>query len=245
MSEILAEDFMSVVIPAFNEEENIRRIPSELLPILDGMGIGYEVIIIDDGSRDSTSEEVDKISKLHKGVRLVRHEENMGLAEATRTGIKHARGNITVFLDADFTFHPQDIPKLYAKYRETHCDCVVGSHFISKGSTEVELHRLILSRTLNFLYSLLLGKKVSTISSIFRLYKTEALKKLNLTSKGFSICAEILVNMLRDARHIEEVPVKLTTRIYGNSKINARKEFMNHMRMLLRIFAWNVKRLFS
>ena len=111
----MTKDFMSVVIPAFNEQENIKRIPKELLPVLNKMIIKYEVIIIDDGSKDDTAKEVQKIIRKYRNVRIVSHRKNMGLAEATRTSIKHLKGNIAVFLDSDFTFHPREIPKLYAK----------------------------------------------------------------------------------------------------------------------------------
>lgn len=235
------QDFLSVVIPAFNEQENIKRIPKELLPVLNRMPVKYEVIIVDDGSSDMTAEEAAKIMKRFKHARLVRHKKNMGLAEATRTGIKNINGNIAVFLDSDFTFHPREIPKLYAKYKDTGCDCVVGSHFSTKGSTDVQFHRLMLSRSVNKIYGILLGRKISTISSIFRLYKTKPLKKLKLESKGFDICAEILVKLIQDKNTIEEVPVRLTTRIYGESKLNNKKEFVNHVRMLGKLAKWRTR----
>ena len=241
----MARDFMSVVIPAFNEQENIKRIPKELLPVLNKMSVNYEVIIVDDGSRDDTAKEAQKIIRKHRNVRMVSHKKNMGLAEATRTGIKHMKGGVAVFLDSDFTFHPREIPKLYAKYKETGCDCVVGAHFSSKGSTDVVFYRMILSKGVNTLYSTLLGQKISTISSIFRLYKTSELKKLKLKSNGFDICAEILVKMLQKKKRIEEVPVKLTTRIYGESKLNNRKEFINHIKMLSKVSGWKIKRSFE
>ncbi len=241
----MKRDFISVVIPAYNEEDNIKRIPKELLTVLDRMPIKYEVIIIDDGSTDKTYHETSIIAKKCKNIRIVKHKENIGLAEATRTGIKNVKGNITVFLDSDFTFHPREIPSLYKKYTETNCDCVVGSHFSPKGNTDVVFHRLILSRGVNKLYSMLLGKKISTISSIFRLYKSKELKKLKLNSKSFDVCAEILVKMVNNKCHIEEVPVKLTTRIYGESKLDNKKEFINHVKMLSKIAKWKAVRRFE
>ena len=237
----MKKDFMSIVIPAFNEQENIKRIPNELLPVLNQMKIKYEVVVVDDGSRDGTGKEIKKIMRRHKNVRLVTHNKNMGLAEATRTGIRSVRGNISVFLDSDFTFHPREIPKLYSKYRQTGCDCVVGSHFSSKGKTDVKFHRLMLSKGVNSLYSTLLGKRLSTVSSIFRLYRTSKLKNLNLKSKGFDICAEILVKMIQNRCYIEEVPVKLTTRIYGESKLDNKKEFVNHVKMLSKLIKWKIR----
>ncbi|HLC77319.1 MAG TPA: glycosyltransferase family 2 protein [archaeon] len=235
------KDFMSVVIPAYNEEQNIKRIQDELMPVMKSMPLTYEIIVVDDGSTDNTYNEALKISKTNKKVRIVRHKRNMGLAAATRTGIKSSRGNISVFLDSDFTFHPSEMPKLYKKYKETGCDCVVGSHFGPSGDPDLLFHRLVLSKGVNKLYSTFLGKKISTISSIFRLYKTAEIKKLKLNSKGFDICAEILVRMIQNKCHIEEVPVRLTTRIYGESKLNNRKEFVNHIKMLSKVASWKIK----
>lgn len=235
-------DSMTVAIPACNEEENIRRIEKELIPVMKGIGMPYEILIIDDGSKDNTAEEVRKLQKKYKAVRMVQHGRNLGLGAGTRTGVKNARGSLLVFLDADFTFHPREIPKLLAKYRSGDYDCVIGSQFGKGGKTRMQAHRKFLSRSVNALYRIMLGKNVTTMSSIFRLYKKTALKGISMKSDGFDVCAEILFDMIKKNRKVAEVPVTLTTRIYGESKISNRKEIKNHLKLLSKIAKWRITR---
>lgn len=232
-------EFLTVAIPACNEQDNIKRIEKELMPVLEKL-MKYEILIVDDGSTDSTAQEVRKLQRRYKSVRLVSHGRNLGLGCATRTAIRHACGNIMIFLDADFTFHPREIPKLLERYRKGDVDCVAGSQFGEGGNT-LPAKRLVLSKGVNVLYQLLLGKKLTSTSSIFRLYKTDQLRQLRLSGEQFSICAEILFKLMLDKRRVEEVPVLLTTRIYGESKIRNARETKNHLTLLSRIALWRFR----
>lgn len=205
------------------------------------MPITYEVIIINDGSTDNTLNEAKKISIENRNLKIIQHDTNLGLAESLRTAIEHIQGNLTVFLDADFTFHPSEIEKLYEKYIEKNCDCVIGSHFSIIGNASVSSCRLILSKGINMLYRMLFGTKISAITPIFRLYKTSVLKQLKLVSQGFEISAEIFFELIKEKKHLEEVPVKLTTRIYDKSKLQVKRELANHIKMLTRIIWWKIK----
>jgi len=232
---------ISIVIPAFNEEQNIPRIRTELIPVMERIKVAYEILIVDDGSRDRTVQKVNELMKKSKRIRLLKHGINKGLGHAVRTGIVNAKGDAIVMLDADFTFHPREIPKLYDEYVKTGYDCIIGSHFGEGGKTEdIPIHRLILSRIVNLLYSLLLGQKISSISSIFRVYKASAVKKLKLESGGFDINAEILARMLQNKALVAEVPVTLTSRKFGTSKIKITKEMKSNFKLLWKILFWKI-----
>lgn len=233
-------DSLTVVIPACNEEQNIKRIDKELMPVLTRIGMPYDILIIDDGSKDGTVAEVRRLQKKYKPIRLVRHPRNLGLGAGTRTGIKNAKGTLIVFLDADFTFHPKEIPKLLAKYRSGNYDCVIGSQFGKGGKTRMQAHRKFLSKSVNVLYRHMLGQDITTMSSIFRLYKKSALKGISMKSHGFDICAEILFDMIKKNRRVVEVPVTLTTRIYGESKISNTREIKNHLKLLSKVAKWRL-----
>ncbi len=226
---------ISVIIPAYNEEENLKRIPSELMPVM--KKYDHEIIIVDDGSIDGTAQAAARLTS--KRIRLVKHPKNLGLGAAVKTGIKNAHGDTLIFLDADFTFHPKEIPKLLEKYQEG-WDCVIGTHFGKNSKSQIQLHRKILSRGVNMLYQILLGRKVTAVSSIFRVYKKSALRGISMDSNDFSINAEILFDMIKKGKSVTEVPVTLTTRIYGESKINNTREIKNHLRMLGKIIKWRI-----
>ncbi|MDO8601334.1 MAG: glycosyltransferase family 2 protein [bacterium] len=230
---------ISVVIPCFNEEENIRRIPDELLPVLYGLGEDFEVIIVDDGSRDNSIKEILGINDHH--IKLIKHPRNLGLGSAIRTAIDNATGDLLVTLDADFTFSPKFIPLLLENMKKSQgIDFVIGSPALQGYEKDIGFLRIIASKLANKIYSFLLGKKATAITPIFRLYKTEQLKSLSLQSKGFEIVAEILFKMVFSGRKFIEVPVTLTKRIYGVSHLNYKKEIIRHFFLVLKIIKWKI-----
>ena len=229
---------LSIIIPACNEQENIKRIPSELMPAAQKIG-NFEIIIVDDGSTDDTAKIAKQLSR-DRRIRLIRHKKNLGLGAAIRTGIANSTGDLIVFLDADFTFHPSEIPKLLEKYNKGNYDCVVGTQFGSGGKIKMQFHRMVLSKGVNTLYRVFLGQKITSMSSIFRLYKKSALRGISMKSNNFDICAEMLFDMIKKGRNVVEVPVTLTTRIYGESKINNRREIKNHIKILSKILKWRL-----
>ncbi|HLC50910.1 MAG TPA: glycosyltransferase family 2 protein [archaeon] len=232
---------ITYVIPAYNEEENLRRIGSELIPALNASGEKYEIIIVNDGSSDSTEIEAKKLVDRFKFVRLISHKKNSGMGAAVRTGISSASGDILITLDSDLTYGPSEILKVLNEYKKTKADCVIGSHFMEGGNVEeVKDVRKLLSQAINHIYRMLFGGNVKTISSILRLYKTEQLRELNLTSAGFTINAEILFKLLQRKRRVVETPVTLTTRKFGISKLNFWKEAKNHIVLLTKVIVWKL-----
>ncbi len=234
---------LTVSIACYNEAENIQRFEKELLPVLKSLRMPFEVLLIDDGSKDNTLEVAEKLAKKHKEFRVIKHPRNLGLGAGIKTGIREAKGNLLILLDADLTFHPNQIPLLFERFNKGDVDCVIGSHFQEGGKLEkVPLYRIILSKGVNICYNILLGKRIKAISSIFRLYKTGQLKEMKLESNGFDLNAEILVKLIRNQKKVAEVPVTLTTRIYGVSKLNNFKEAKNHIKLLTKILWWKISR---
>jgi dolichol-phosphate mannosyltransferase len=230
---------ISIIIPAYNEEGNIPRIKTELLPILNSIKKPYEVLIINDGSKDKTHEE--SLELKNKNIRLIDHEKNMGLGAAVRTGIENAKGEIIITYEADFTWAPHYITELLKKQKETNADCVIGSHFHKEGRLEGHskfVPRIFMSRVVNKMYQVILGEKIYSTSSLFRIYKSESLKRLKLESTGFNINAEILTKMVLNKNKIVEVPVVLTKRIYGKSSINVPKAIINHLKIIFKTIKW-------
>jgi dolichol-phosphate mannosyltransferase len=232
---------ITVFIPACNEESNIPRVPKELISVMKKLKEKYEILIVDDGSTDNTVREVNKLKKKYRDIRLVKHDANKGLGCAIRTGIANAKGDLFIPLDADFTFHPRQIPRLLNFMKKNDLDCVIGSPFLRKEDRkEIVSYRLWLSQIINYVYALLLKQKITEISGIFRIYKTEQLKKLKITSKGYDINAEILFNLIKDERKVGETYASLTKRKLGESKLNFAKEVKNHLCLLTNILDWRI-----
>jgi len=230
---------LSVILPCFNEEENIKRIPEELLPILKNLGMDFEVIIVDDGSKDYSVTEALKIITNEPRIKLIKHPQNMGAGAAFQTGFQNAESDLLITMDADFTFSPKLIPLLLKTLKENpNIDFVSGSPVLGGYGKDVQLWRVVISKTINMIYSFLLGQKTTAVTPFFRLYKTEQIKSVPLDSRGFEICSEILFKMAFSGKKFIEAPTPLTKRIHGISHLNYKKEIINHIRLLLKIIKW-------
>ena len=117
--------FLSIVIPVYNEEENLRPLWNELKKILRKINGRWEVIFVDDGSEDRSSSILEKISRSEQRVRVLRFMRNFGQTAAMAAGIDHARGDVIVSMDADRQNDPADIPRLVSRMEEGY-DLVSG-----------------------------------------------------------------------------------------------------------------------
>ena len=117
--------YLSALIPVYNEEENLAALGEEVSAALDALGKPYEVILVDDGSKDRSFEEIQKLVKKYPGFKTVRFARNAGQTAAMLAGIQHASGELIVCLDADRQNDARDVPKLIAKLNEGY-DCVSG-----------------------------------------------------------------------------------------------------------------------
>ncbi len=229
---------ITFAFPAFNEADNLKRFPSEVLPVFDQLGEAYEVLIVDDGSTDRTAEVV---RGLGPHVRLVQHDRNRGLGTAVRTAIKEAKGDLLITMDADLTFAPSLVHALLERFRKGDVDVVCGSPKLAGYGKDIPSYRLFVSHVAAIVYRVVLGANVSTITPIFRVYKREQLLDLPLQATGFDINAEILFYLVRAGRRIAEVPALLTQRVYGESKLEYRKEMKRHIRLLKRMILLRIK----
>ena len=228
---------LTIVVPAWNEADNLRRYPSELLPVLEALGTPYEVVIVDDRSTDDSRRVAEAMGP---AVRVVSHEHNRGLGAAIRTGFAAARGELVVTLDADLTFSPELIGRLLERFHRGDVDVVTGSPKLAGYGEEIPSYRIVISRLATLVYSTILGTWVTAVSPIFRLYRRDDLHELDLRSVGFDINAEILFGLLKNGKRLAEIPAPLTQRIHGQSRLNYRKEIVRHLRLSGRMAAWRL-----
>jgi len=233
---------ISIIIPLFNEAENAHLYPERLFqvagPIVQRYGETCEYVLVDDGSRDTTLVELNKLKEIQKNVVVVPHGVNKGMGMAVRTGLAHCKGDLVIMMDSDLTYRPEDIEKLLAAYGETGADCISASPYRGKDlAKEISSpFRFFISKSVNFLYRVLLQNDLTCVSGIFRLYKKGALDELTLESNNFEICAEIISKLILNGKSVHEIGVKVYTREFGESKLNVKKEVINNLRILSKIF---------
>ncbi|SCL75643.1 Undecaprenyl-phosphate 4-deoxy-4-formamido-L-arabinose transferase [Methanoculleus chikugoensis] len=232
---------ISIVIPLYNERDNILTYRDELFPKIDRIagatGESFQYVMVDDGSRDDTYPLLQGLARERSDVIAVTNGTNKGMGAAIKHGLQYCKGDLVVTMDSDLTFRPEDVEALIAAYRASHPDCVSGSPYLKQGlMEEVSFIRFLPSKVVNTLYQILLGAKITCVSPIFRLYRKDVLDEIRIQSNNFEINAEILAKLILSGRSVVEVPVVLHTRRYGESKINVSKEIRNHVRLLTKIF---------
>jgi dolichol-phosphate mannosyltransferase len=222
---------LSIVIPMFNEAENVqgtlRKVEEALLPY-EG---SYEIIPVNDGSGDNTLEILERIAGQNGRVQVASYPKNSGRGKALRTGFKASRGNIIVSIDADLSYDPDYILDLVETLkREEDVDFVLASPYMPGGGVQdVPFLRLWISKLGNKILRLTMPNKIYTSTGIFRAYRRKILDSLELESDGKEIHLEILSKALALGFRVKEVPAILTRRKKGESKFKFKKTATSHL----------------
>ena len=202
---------LSVVIPVYNEEESLPLLWPELRSVLEGEAIDFEVLFVDDGSRDRSAEIVRALRDSDPRVRLVRLKTNAGETAATDAGFRAARGRLVVTMDADLQNDPHDIPDFVRHLQRW--DAVTGWR-VDRGDGDSLLRRLS-SRIANRVRNWILDDAIRDSGCTFRAFRRECLRELPLY-RGFHRFIPTLLRM-RGFR-VVEVPVRNRPRRFGRSK---------------------------
>ena len=228
---------LSIIIPCYNEAENVEHLAAALFPVVDELAReqSVEVILVDDGSRDDTLARLQSFAARRPDVRVVRHSRNRGLGAALRTGYAHARGDLMVTTDSDGTYPFTEIPRLLARMTP-HVDIVVASPYHPHGGVEgVPHYRLILSKGASLLYRVLLRWDLHTYTAMFRAVRREVARLTPSKANGFLMPAEFLANALRLGYHVAELPTVLHVRRYGQSKARVTRIILAHLRFQMQL----------
>jgi hypothetical protein len=208
---------LSVVIPAYNEEDGIAAIVERVLAVrapLAAMGMDLELIVVDDGSGDRTAE----IIRRYDGVTLVCHEQNAGYGAALKTGFAQARGEWLGFLDADGTYPPEHFPQLCQAALEQEADLIIGSRMAGADSQMPGVRRVgnVLWSTL---VTLLGNHHVSDPASGMRVIRREALPRLYPLPDGLNFTPAMSTRAIHEGLKLVEVPIPYHERV-GRSKLS-------------------------
>jgi len=210
--------YLSALIPVYNEEENLPALGEEVSAALDAIGKPYEVIFIDDGSKDRSWEELRKLLNRHPRFKAVRLGRNAGQTAAMLAGISHSTGELIVCLDADMQNDARDVPRLLAKLNEGY-DCVSGWR---KDRQDRFLDRKLPSMIANAFISKVTGVRLHDYGCTLKLYKSEYLKPLRLYGEMHRF-VPALAGFL--GARVAEVPVNHRPRTRGVSKYGISRTF--------------------
>lgn len=207
---------LSIVLPSYQEEENLRNLLPRLIEVLELMEIKSEILIVD------TLEPLDHTKTVCEqyGARYITRRGGNNFGDAVRTGISEANGYFVLLMDADGSHTPEFIPELFCFADQF--DVVIASRYIAKGHTENSLLLILMSRLLNLTFSLILNLPCKDVSNSFKIYRGDQLKSLKLTCNNFDIVEEILFKLSRNKPgfKIKEVPFTFKKRMFGQTKRN-------------------------
>ena len=217
---------VSVIIPAYNEQNTVGVILSRVL----ALPFEKEVIVVDDGSTDGTGVQLEKFAG-ERCLRVFRHEKNSGKGFAVITGLKNASGEVVVIQDADMEYSPEEIPKMLRAI-ENGADAVYGSRL--KGTmTGMTLTHLVGNVALTLAARILYGSGLSDMETGYKMFRRGVVKWETLKSKNFEIEPEITARIIKAGHRIEEVPITYSGRPKKEKKIGVKDGFI--------ALAWLVK----
>lgn len=201
---------ISVVIPVYNEEENIPRLYPKLKEVLAGMGAGYEMIFVDDGSTDGTGEALEKLHRQDSRVVVVTLRRNFGQTAALSAGFDSSRGQVIVTLDGDLQNDPADIPRLLEEIKD--CDLVSGWRTPRQ---DPFFRRRVPSCVANWLISRITGVKLHDYGCTLKAYRREVVENLRLYGEMHRFIPAVASWM---GVTVKEIKVRHRAREFGSSK---------------------------
>ncbi len=227
-----------VVLPTYNEKENIEAMLTQLLDL----PLDLEVIVVDDNSPDSTGVIADRLAaEAPERIQVIHRAGKLGLGTAYIAGFHKAMENhcdAVITMDADFSHPPEKIPEMVSKMQSGY-DLVIGSRYVSGGkAVECTLPRRFLSRVSNLIASTLLGLPAKDATAGFRCYRRAVLESIELDqirSSGYSFLTEVLYKVRHKNWKIAEVPIIFHNRRQGVSKIS-RDEILKAIYTIFRLF---------
>lgn len=199
----------SFVLPAYNEEKNIARAIEQAEKFLSRRFKFFEIIVVDDGSKDQTAATVQNISKLNKNIRLVRHIKNQGYGAAVWDGLKAARGELVFFTDSDLQFDLSDLSPFLKEIKT--CDVVIG-YRVKRAEG---FRRSINALCWKLVCFAALRIKPKDIDCAFKLFRRDALRGIEIDSLGATFSAELLFRLWEKGCKVVELPVKHLPRAHG------------------------------
>ena len=204
--------FISIVLPCYNEEAILRINLNAIIKYLESRSKKYqwEILIINDGSRDQTGMIADEYAKQYVNITTIHHPTNLNLGNALKTGFNNSKGDIIVVMDIDLSYSVDHIERLVDKLVDTSSDIIIASPYMPGGKvTDVPFNRKMMSRWVNRFMRIAAQDKYYTYTGMVRAYKKDFIRTVNLKTKDNEINPEILYKAMILRARIIEIPAHL------------------------------------
>lgn len=224
---------ISVILPAYQEEQNLKEILPKLKDVLEKTVKSYEILVVD------TLEPLDNTYEVCQlfSAKYINRRSGNSYGDAIRTGIEDSINEWIVVMDADGSHNPSDIRKLYKEARQNQYDLVIGSRYIKGGDSHNGFILRLMSHMVNLAYRIVFRLKVKDVSNSFRLYNGKKLKSIALECQNFDVVEEILIRL--KVRYpelkIKEVPIYFSKRVYGESKRDLIKFIFSYIETMIKL----------
>jgi glycosyltransferase involved in cell wall biosynthesis len=206
---------LSVLMPVFNEKGTIR----EIIARVKAMPYRKEIVLVDDCSRDGTSDVLREMAAVDPELRLLQHEVNQGKGAALRTAFGAAKGDVWLIQDADLEYSPEEYPKLLAPIEQGLAHVVYGSRFMGGSFSRVHLYsHYVGNKMLTFCSNLMTGLNLTDMETCYKVMRREVAQRIQIRSKRFSVEPELTAKIARMKARLFEVPVSYAGRDFAEGK---------------------------
>jgi len=211
---------LSVLVPLFNEEEFVGTLLEKVIAAPLPPGLDREVIVADDGSTDSSVEEVEAVAARHPAViRLLKNERNQGKGAALRRAIAEAQGEFAIIQDADLEYDPREYGRILAPLLDGRADAVYGSRFMMAGERRVlYFWHSLANHLLTGMCNILADLNLTDMETCYKAFRTPLLKSIPIRSQRFGFEPEITVKLAKRQARIYETPISYNGRTYEEGK---------------------------
>jgi glycosyltransferase involved in cell wall biosynthesis len=222
---------LSIIIPVYNERDTIQEIIVRVMKL----SCPKQVIVVDDGSTDGTSEILKRLERENKLACLF-HERNQGKGKAIKTALAAVSGDVIVIQDADLEYHPEDYPKALELIEQGWADAVYGSRFLGPHRVFLFWH-YVGNKILTLIANLLTSGMLTDMETGFKVIRADVFKALDIQSHTFDFEVEVTIKLFRHGYRVYEIPITYTGRDYSEGK---KITWRDGIRALFALLKWGL-----
>jgi len=227
---------LSVIMPVYNERQFVETAIARVLRA-DTCGLDLELVVVNDGSTDGTTEVLEEIARKDARIRLFHQPQNMGKGAALRRGFAEATGNVVLVQDADLEYDPADYPLLLTPIIDGRGDVVFGSRFLGGTHRVLYFWHSVVNKFLTLLSNITTNLNLTDIEIGYKAFRADVVKNMKLRSNRFGFEPEITAKVARAGCRVYETPVSYSGRSYEEGKKIGWKDGIQALYCILR-YAW-------